>query len=231
MKVKILRQRAPGDAPYWESFDYTGPAESSVAGVLDYLNYDDDIINDRGQRTTRIHWECSCLQGVCGGCAMVINGIPALACETFLKEMKTDVLTLRPLQKFPVLHDLEVDRSSIHENLRDTNIFIGQYMPGADRDHAHQYAVSKCMKCGLCLEVCPNYVDGRSFYGAVFANDCYFVSARNREKSKEIETCYAAHFGKDCSKSLSCMDVCPMDIPTIASIAKMNRLYKIRLRG
>ena len=34
---------------------------------------------------------------------------------------------------------------------------------------------------------------------------------------------YAEHFAKGCSKSLSCVDVCPMHIPTLASIAKMNR--------
>lgn len=37
---------------------------------------------------------------------MVINGVPALACETFLTDLACDELTIRPLQKFPVVHDL-----------------------------------------------------------------------------------------------------------------------------
>ena len=40
---------------------------------------------------------------------------------------------------------------------------------------------------------------------------------------KKIKAAYAEHFGKTCSKSLSCMDVCPMKISTLASMAKMNR--------
>ena len=85
MKVKILRQRSPSSEPYWETFEYDGPRENSVAGVLDHINYNDDIINAEGVRSTRIGWDCSCLQGVCGACAMVINNIPALACETLLR--------------------------------------------------------------------------------------------------------------------------------------------------
>ncbi len=223
MKIKILRQQSPMTAPYWEGFTYDGSDDLSVAGLLDYLNYNDDIYNDEGKRTTRIGWECSCLQGVCGACAMVINGVPRLACETFLKDLKGKTITIRPLQKFPVVHDLMVDRSVIQENLKLTNVYIGQYHPADDADHAHQYAAAKCLKCGLCLEVCPNYVNGKSFFGAAFANDCYLIASRNREKAEAIGKAYGEHFGKSCSKALSCMDVCPMGIPILATIAKLNK--------
>lgn len=223
MRVRVLRQLFPGSQPYWETFEYDGPRDNSIAGVLDYLNYHDDIVDIDGRRTTRIGWECSCLQGMCGGCAMVINGSPALACETFVQDLKGKDIEIRPLQKFPVIHDLVVDRSSIHENLKASNVYIGECQPSADSDHAHQYAVAKCLKCGLCLEVCPNYVNGRTFFGAAFANDCYLTASRNQSKAEDIRRIYAAHFGNGCSKSLSCMDVCPMKIPTLASIAKMNK--------
>ncbi len=134
------------------------------------------------------------------------------------------------LQKFPVIHDLVIDRSVIQENLKKTDLYIGAYQPekkknraAAQKEHEHQYAAAKCLKCGLCLEVCPNYADGKTFFGALFANDCYLVSARNREKAAEIGKQYGDHFGSVCSKALSCVDVCPMKIPTLASIAKMNR--------
>jgi len=223
MKVRVLRQLFPGSQPYWETFDYDGPRDNSIAGVLDYLNYHDDIVDIDGHATTRIGWECSCLQGMCGACAMVINGSPALACETFVRDLKGKDIEIRPLQKFTVIHDLVVDRSSIHENLKNANVYIWEYQPSEDRDEEHQYAAAKCLKCGLCLEVCPNYVNGRTFFGAAFANDCYLAASRNRSKTEDIRRIYADHFGKHCSKSLSCMDVCPMKIPTLASIAKMNK--------
>lgn len=223
MRVKILRQLSPFTEPYWEEFSYDGPPDNTIAGLIDHLNYNDDIYDINGNKTTRIGWECSCLQGVCGGCAMVINDTPALACETFLKNLRGDVLTIRPLSKFPVIHDLVVDRSVIQKNLMKADVFIGEYQPSGKADHKHQYTTAKCLKCGLCLEVCPNYVNGENFYGALFANDCYLVSERNKAKRKGIKRMYNEHFGRDCSKSLSCMDICPMKIQTIASIAKMNR--------
>ena len=230
MKVRILRQEAPGTEPYWQGFDADVPGAMSVAGLLDYINYNDDIIDDSGRRTTRIGWECSCLQGVCGACAMVINGVPALACDTFIKDLKGPEITIRPLQKFPVIHDLTVDRSVIQENLRRADVYIGSYQPAqsrsakqAEAEHQHQYIAAKCLKCGLCLEVCPNYSSGEHFFGALFANDCYLAASRNREKAGEVRALYAEHFAASCSKALSCMDVCPMQIPTIASMAKMNR--------
>ena len=226
MRVRILRQQFPDSAPYWESFEYDGSADNSVAGVLDYINYHDDIVNAEGKGTTRIGWECSCLQGICGACAMVINGKPALACETFVRDLKGKEITIQPLRKFPVIHDLVVDRSSIHDNLKQANVCIGEYQPSADIDHAHQYAAGKCLKCGLCLEVCPNYVNGHTFFGAAFANDCDLVASRNRAADKRIRTAYAQHFGKTCSKSLSCMEVWPMKISTLASMAKLNRMKR-----
>ncbi len=223
MKIRILRQKTPDSEPYWESFDYNDDMDISVAGLLSRLNYHDDPVNDKGEHTDRIGIECSCLQGVCGACAIVINERPALACETFLKDLKGDVITLRPLRKFPVIHDLCVDRSSIYENLKRSNVFIGEYHPNDLKDFSLQYNAAKCLKCGLCLEVCPNYTSGKNFFGAVFANDCFLVSKRNSEKSKDIKKTYAEHVGSGCSKSLSCMDVCPMKIDTIASIAALNR--------
>ncbi len=215
MKVKILRQESPESKPYWESFEYDGPKDNSIAGLLEYLNYNDDIITDDGQKTTRIGWECSCLQGVCGACAMVINEVPALACETFLKDLKGDVITIRPLRKFPVIHDLVTDRSIIQENLKQTNMFIGEYSPDTGKDHERQYKAAKCLKCGLCLEVCPNYTNGQTFFGALYANDCHLIAARNKEKATDIKKNHAEHFAAGCSKSFSCMDVCPVGIDII----------------
>ena len=230
MKVKIQRQQSPVSEPYWETFDADVPGDMSIAGLIDHLNYRDDILDENGRKTTRIGWECSCLQGICGSCAMVINEVPALACETFVKDLKGDEITIRPLRKFPVIHDLLVDRSVIHENLKKMNIFIREYQPEdqgrasrKEREHSLQYTAAKCLKCGLCLEVCPNYTNGKNFFGAIFANDCYLVASRNRSKAENIREAYGEHFGRGCSKALSCMDVCPMEIPTIASMARMNR--------
>ena len=223
MIVKIKRQHAPDSAPYWQCFSYSGPLHVTISAVLDAINYTDDIFDTEGNPAKRVRWECSCLQAVCGGCAMIINGIPALACNTFVDEVTKTDLVLEPLSKFPVVADLMVDRSIIYENLNSAKAYIEGRSVSSKQNHEHQYSVAKCLKCGLCLEVCPNYNAGGTFFGAVFANESYLITSQSAEKPVQIVKEYKTHFGAGCSKALSCQSICPVDIETITSILKMNR--------
>ena len=223
MIVKIKRQSTPTSAPYWQSFSYNGPLHVTVSAVLDALNYTDDLFDTEGKPAPRIKWECSCMQAVCGGCAMVINNIPALACNTFVDKVAKDELILEPLSKFPVVADLIVDRSIIYESLNNAKAYLDSLPVSNKKEHEHQYSVAKCLKCGLCLEVCPNYHSGGMFYGAVFANESYLITSQSSENPKELVNEYKTHFGAGCSKALSCQTVCPAGIETITSIMKMNR--------
>ena len=143
MRVNILRQQSPKSEPYWETFEYDGPMDNSVAGVLDYINYHDDVVHADGKPSTRVGWECSCMQGVCGACSMVINGTPALACETFIRGLKA--VELRPLRKFPVIHDLVVDRTVIQENLKRTG---DAFRAGFIYRLFHDCPVEQCVQFG-----------------------------------------------------------------------------------
>ncbi|MBO4337396.1 MAG: succinate dehydrogenase/fumarate reductase iron-sulfur subunit [Lachnospiraceae bacterium] len=224
MRVRVRRQASPVSNPYWQEFNYEKRDErTTVAGMLEELNYLDDLKDVSGNTAPRIQWERSCLQGMCGGCAMVINSRPALACETFLGDIKKNTIVLEPLRKFPVIADLIVDRSIIDEILKKESTFIEEFKGADPAEYDHMYAAGKCLKCGLCLEVCPNYSGGRSFYGAAFANDCYLITSRSRTRDKALKESYKEHFARGCSKSLSCVDICPMKIPTLASISKMNK--------
>ena len=200
IKVRILRKRPIEDKQYWEEFIYDGTPDISVAGMLDALNYKDDIVNAAGESVPRIAWECSCLQAMCGSCAMVINRKPALACETFVRDLG-DAIEIRPLSKFHVKEHKASDPSEFER----------------------QYSAAKCLKCGLCLEICPNYTSGERFFGALFANDCYLIATRSGAFDDAIREDYDRHFAAGCSKSLACVDICPMKIPTLSSMAKLNR--------
>ncbi len=223
MIVKIRRQENPESLPYWQSFEYNGPAHVTVSAVLDALNYTDDLFDTNGNTAKRIRWECSCMQSVCGGCAMVINGVPALACATFADKVKGKELVLEPLSKFPVVSDLIVDRTIIYENLITAKAYLEGLAKSDKRQHGQQYSVAKCLKCGLCLEVCPNYRRGGAFFGAVLANESYLIASQSEDKKPQVVKEYNDHFAAGCSKALSCQSICPAGIETITSIMRMNR--------
>lgn len=223
MIIKIKRQRTSDSEPYWQSFYYNGPEHTTVSAVLDALNHTDGLSDIDGNPAPRISWECSCNQAMCGGCAMVINGVPKLACSTFADEVKGDCLSIEPLSKFPVISDLSVDRSIIYENLISVNAYLENTAKSDMRQHEQQYSVAKCLKCGLCLEVCPNYRFGSDFFGAVLANESYLIASQSADKKPKIVQEYKKHFGAGCSKALSCRSVCPVGIETLTSILRMNR--------
>lgn len=223
MLVKIKRQNTYDSDSYWQTFKYDGPHHVTVSAVLDALNYTDDLFDTEGNIATRIRWECSCMQAVCGGCAMIINGVPALACTTFADEVKGGELVLEPLSKFPVVADLIVDRSIIFENLKEAKVYLEKIAENNKKHHLQQYSTAKCLKCGLCLEVCPNYHPGGAFFGAVLANESYFTVSQSKDAKSQAVKEYNKHFGAGCSKALSCQTVCPAGIETITSILRMNR--------
>jgi succinate dehydrogenase / fumarate reductase iron-sulfur subunit len=132
-------------------------------------------------------------------------------------------LLLEPLSKFPVIADLIVDRSIIYEQLIRAQAYLDQYAASDKGQYEQQYSVAKCLKCGLCLEVCPNYHPGGEFFGAILANESYLIASQSAEPNPQIIKEYKTHFGAGCSKALSCQSVCPMEIETISSIIRMNR--------
>ncbi len=224
MKLKIKRQESSDEPSYWQTFDFESDKRLTVAGILDQLNYRDDPVDENGNPCKRIRWECSCMQKMCGGCAMVINGIPALACGAFVDVPNTGKLTLEPLSKFPVICDLVVDRSIIHEYEKTAMMYLGTREKSPEKEFSHQYSAAKCLKCGLCLEICPNYAkSSESFFGAFLANESYLLHSASANRKEEIRKQYRKYFASGCSKSLACRDICPMHMPTLSAISYMNR--------
>ena len=74
MKVRIKRQDDRRSAPYWQVFHFRGEGRITVAAILEKLNERDQLEDIKGKQCRKIRWECGCMQKMCGGCAMVING-------------------------------------------------------------------------------------------------------------------------------------------------------------
>ena len=109
-QMRILRRRSTEQEPYWQTFLFeTADEEATVATALRELNERETLLDVAGNVAEAIRWENSCLQKKCGACAMVINGMPKLACATRLAELKREVVSLEPLRKFPRIADLVVD--------------------------------------------------------------------------------------------------------------------------
>ncbi len=202
LTLEILRRNAPDDSPHWESYDYSTQDENAnVATALTELNH---------TLKNPVRWECSCLQKKCGACAMVINNRPRLACDTPLKDFK-DSVKIEPLRKFPVIADLIVDRSILFENLKIMKLWFGEDAKTNGSQTA--YEASRCLQCGCCLEICPNFFAGGDFSGmAAMIPAARLLTALPESQKKEIFKAYQKHVYEGCGKSLACRNVCPAGI-------------------
>jgi succinate dehydrogenase / fumarate reductase iron-sulfur subunit len=174
-----------------------------------------------------IFWECSCLQKKCGACAMVINGRPRLACDAFLKRYPTSrPIVIEPLRKFPVVRDLVMDRSVMRENLKAVRAWMdGRAAAVGDAKLERMYDASRCLQCGCCLEVCPNFCPGDSFVGAAGAIPLSrLIHAAEKGAGKALKAAYDQQVYRECGKSLACMEICPAKIDISRTLSSTNAL-------
>lgn len=213
--LDITRQSAAEGTPYHQLIPYeTDDVSESVASALTTINATEGYQDVDGRPVGTIAWENSCLQKKCGACAMVIDGRPALACGTLLRDHRgRGPLTLEPLSKFPVIADLQVDRSIMLENLRTFGMWEDGPAKLEERRFHTAYEASRCLQCGCCLEVCPNFAPDGEFFGAAgFVPASRLLSTLPREDRARVRKAYLEHEYEGCGKSLACQDVCPADI-------------------
>ena len=140
---------------------------------------------------TDLMWEHSCLQKKCGACAMVINGRPVLACDTRLSAVKGPEKNTTPGQ------------------IRE-----------AERNDETAFEASRCIQCGLCLEVCPNYYREGNFSGMAAMAPLARLLAKDEDP--RIRETYRKSVYEGCGKSLACRDVCPAGIDMDRLLSRSN---------
>jgi succinate dehydrogenase / fumarate reductase iron-sulfur subunit len=225
--LQIKRQKDGQTEGYWQTIEYAceNAEKETVATVLravDNGRVDRDIA---GNVMEPIGWECSCLQKKCGSCAMIIDGKPGLACDFFLDKHTGNLpIMVEPLKKFPVVRDLIVDRSVMRENLKKLQVWMTADAIVPDEKHREiMYDASRCLQCGCCLEVCPNFCSGESFFGAAGALPISrILNATEKNSRTNIKKNYKEHIYKGCGKALSCQNVCPAKIKMDRTLSSIN---------
>lgn len=111
----IERQDGPDSKPYTEEF--LVPYRPSLNVVAALMEIQKKPVTKDGKKTTPVVWECNCLEKVCGACMMVINGKARQACATLVDKVSQPI-RLAPARTFPVIRDLQIDRSAMFESLK-----------------------------------------------------------------------------------------------------------------
>jgi len=233
----ITRQDNPESQPYEEKFvlDYR-PNMNVISALMEIRR---NPVNADGKKTSPVTWDMNCLEEVCGACSMVINGQPRQSCTALIDKLEQPI-RLAPMNTFPVVRDLVIDRSRMFDSLKRIKAWIpidgtydlgpGPRMPERRRQWA--YELSKCMTCGVCLEACPNVNSKTNFIGPAFLSLVRLYNAHPTgamNKDERLEALMDEGGISQCGNSQNCVEVCPKGIPLTTSIAAMNRATNIQM--
>lgn len=227
----ITRQDSTDSQSYTEEFAIPYRPNMNVIGAL--MEIRRNPVNAQGKKTTPVTWDMNCLEEVCGACSMVINGKPRQSCSAILDQLEQPI-RLEPMKTFPVIRDLQVDRTRMFDSLKKVKAWVpidgsydlgpGPRMPEVKRQWA--YELAKCMTCGCCLEACPNVNDKNGFVGPAPLSQVRLFNAHPTgamHRAERLETIMGDGGLANCGNSQNCVQVCPKGIPLTTSIAALNR--------
>jgi succinate dehydrogenase/fumarate reductase iron-sulfur protein len=152
--------------------------------VLDALLYIKDNLDET------LTFRHSCRMGICGSCAVNINGKPMLACYTQVLHLEADSLIIEPLSNMPVIKDLVVDIDPFFDQYKKTKaVLIKPEEEFKKPDEFIQmpaelkkfWDFTLCIKCSICYSACPAAIDDR-FLGPASLTANYRFVADSRDQ-------------------------------------------------
>ncbi len=203
-----------------------------------------DVLNERLIREgdTPVAFDHDCREGICGSCAMFINGRPHgpwqanTVCQLHMRAYhEGDTITIEPWRAnaFPVVKDLVVDRSAFDRIIQaggyisvNTGNAVDANSTPVEKDLADaSFAAAACIGCGACVAACKNS-SAMLFVSAKVSHLSFLPQGSPERKSRAIAMVAQMDqegFGS-CTNTQACESVCPKEI-SMTNIAKLNSEY------
>jgi fumarate reductase iron-sulfur subunit len=229
MQMRVLRW-APGEAERVQSYEVAASADTTVLDAL--------VAIQREQDPT-LAFRYACRVGMCGSCAVVVNGRERWACRTRLAALGGRAVSVRPLYHLPLLRDLVVDMAPFTARQRAVGAAFAPAaeppayaaVPGAGAERREIDAAIECIGCGMCLSACTMVAANPRFPGPAALNRAFTVQRDRRDAAHESR--WAALLTDDalarCHGQANCTEVCPMQLSPTDSILRLRRLAVARL--
>ena len=232
MKVtfKVYRFNPEKDEkPHYETYELEMKEDKVVLDALNEIKWEID---------GSLSYRRSCRHGICGSCAVKLNGKNVLACKTPIKEAVEqfgDVLVIEPLtkKKEKVIKDLVVDK----KDFWDKNAKIKPYLIAQIDEHPTMENLIKpeevekledadyCIACGCCYYTCESIRANEDFLGPQALAKTYRFTADKRDEAKKDRLEFVNKLGIgiwDCVKCQACIEVCPKGVDPFTKITHLH---------
>jgi succinate dehydrogenase / fumarate reductase iron-sulfur subunit len=219
-----------GDNPRTDTYELdlaqTGPM------VLDAL------IKIKNEVDSTLTFRRSCREGICGSCAMNIDGLNTLACLKPIEDVKGDV-RISPLPHMPVMKDLVPDLSQIYAQYRSIEPWLKADTPAPPDEERRQSKEERakldgmweCILCFCCSTSCPSYWwNGDRYLGPAVLLAAYRWIADSRdeatgERLDELEDPFRLY---RCHTIMNCAKTCPKGLNPAKAIAEIKSMMIAR---
>jgi len=226
--------RGTKDGAY-EHFEVPARANQTVLDVVTYIQRHLDAA---------LAYRFACRVGVCGSCAMMVNGRPRWTCRTHVSRVaKGGKLSLAPLANLPVIRDLVADMTPFFEKWQAAR---GRFVPGdgpvdemaaVAPDEKQRAAASnaiECINCGVCYAACDVVAWREDYLGPAALNRAWAAwnDVRDGDRTGVLKAVTAGGGCHTCHTHQSCAEHCPVSLNPTFSIAGLKReTLKARLKG
>src|SRR5689334_19070611 len=229
LSIRILRYnpQEPDRAPHMQTYRVQEAEGMTLFIALGEI---------REKLDPSLQFDFVCRAGICGSCAMLVDGRPALACRTLTQNLP-DTFTLAPLPVFELIGDLSVNTGKWMRGMSErlqTWVHQQEGAPDLTRLEARMepalaeqiYELDRCIECGCCVAACGTARMRDDFVGAVGLNKIARFRLDPRDARTDAD--YYELVGDDdgvfgCMSLLACHDVCPKQLPLSTQIAFLRR--------
>jgi len=229
MQVKVWRGKADGA---FQEFEVQRHASQTVLDVVTYIQ--------RALDPT-LAYRFACRVGMCGSCAMTVNGVARWTCRTHVdKVVKNDQMEIAPLRNLPVIRDLVTDMREFFDKwAKAKGQFSGALTKNEDfqkvkPDSPARVAVDagiECIGCAVCYSSCDVVSWNPEYLGPAALNRAWTLVKDERDThSMDRLRAVAGDAGcHSCHTHMSCTERCPKQISPTAAIAGLKREVSLAL--
>jgi succinate dehydrogenase / fumarate reductase iron-sulfur subunit len=224
-RFKIFRYRPETNGqPHYQEYEVDAPRGSTVLDALNEIKW---------TRDGTLTYRRSCRHGICGSCAMTINGANMLACEAQVNTLKRDPIVVEPLRSFSVIKDLVVDMDGFFDKLFLVKPFLVVKTPPPTDKERYQSPEDRklldgayeCILCGACTSSCPSFWADKEFLGPAALLKAYrfIFDTRDEGVEERLSILDNKHGLWRCHTIFNCMEACPKGLNPTWAIGELKK--------